>query len=220
MEKARRKAEERRLARLEKEMLEEEERKQREEVARLVEERRKLRDEKLEAEEKSKGATPVGERDTKRESERKRQDRERRREKDKGSNKSNSDCEDIDKRPTSKETERKRDFDKKGDSSGTANCTATNKIVQQTTRQKYFSTVAGNFKGFSGTSFFGGSNPSSTPSAPSVSKAVKSSTGFGNQNYGMKKEGQSGVNTVHKVVPNGDDKIAEARTIRPVSFIT
>ena len=43
-EKARRKAEEKRLARLEKEMQEEEERKQREEVARLVEERRRLRE--------------------------------------------------------------------------------------------------------------------------------------------------------------------------------
>ncbi|KAL0375429.1 UNVERIFIED_CONTAM: hypothetical protein Sradi_3458600 [Sesamum radiatum] len=49
-EKARRKAEEKRQARLEKELLEEEERKQREEVARLVEERRRLRDEKMEAE--------------------------------------------------------------------------------------------------------------------------------------------------------------------------
>lgn len=46
-EKARRKAEEKRQARLEREQLEEEERKQREEVAKLVEERRKLRDEKI-----------------------------------------------------------------------------------------------------------------------------------------------------------------------------
>ena len=46
-EKARRKAEEKRMARLEKEMREEEERQQREEVARLVEERRKLREEQM-----------------------------------------------------------------------------------------------------------------------------------------------------------------------------
>lgn len=52
-EKARRKAKEKRQARLEKKMLEEEERKQREEVARLVEERRRLRNEKLEVEKES-----------------------------------------------------------------------------------------------------------------------------------------------------------------------
>lgn len=52
-EKARRKAEEKRQARLEKEQLEAEEKKQREEVARLVEERRRQRDERLEAEKES-----------------------------------------------------------------------------------------------------------------------------------------------------------------------
>ncbi|XP_057834153.2 uncharacterized protein LOC131044751 isoform X2 [Cryptomeria japonica] len=50
VEKAKRKAEEKRQARLVKEMVEEEERKQREEVARLVEERSKLRNQKLEVE--------------------------------------------------------------------------------------------------------------------------------------------------------------------------
>lgn len=49
-EKARRKAEEKRLARLAREQMEADERRQREEVARLVEERRRLRDEKVEAE--------------------------------------------------------------------------------------------------------------------------------------------------------------------------
>ncbi|ERM97662.1 hypothetical protein AMTR_s00130p00083610 [Amborella trichopoda] len=53
-EKARRKAEGRRLARLERESWEEEERKQREEVARLVEEQRRLRCEKMEADKASK----------------------------------------------------------------------------------------------------------------------------------------------------------------------
>lgn len=52
-EKARRKAKEKRQARLEKKMLEEEEKKQREEVARLVEERRRIRNEKLEVEKES-----------------------------------------------------------------------------------------------------------------------------------------------------------------------
>ena len=49
-EKARRKADEKRQARLEKELLEAEERKQREDVARLVEERRRQREEKLQTE--------------------------------------------------------------------------------------------------------------------------------------------------------------------------
>jgi hypothetical protein len=217
-EKARRKAEEKRLARLEKEMLEAEERKQREEVARLVEERRKLRDEKLEAEERSKGATPVGERDGKKEAERKRQDRERRKEKDRGSNKSNSDCEEIDKRSTVRETAKRKE-DKKGDSFGICQVTGANKTVQQSTRQKYFSTVAGNFKGFSGASFFGGSHPSSTPSAPSVSKGPKIGTGFGNQNYVVKRDGQIGSSTVQKVLSNGDDKSYEAKINRQVSSV-
>lgn len=56
-EKARRKAKEKRQARLEKKMLEEEERKQREEVARLVEERRRLRNTKLEVEKESERET-------------------------------------------------------------------------------------------------------------------------------------------------------------------
>ena len=112
-EKARRKAEEKRQARLEKELLEEEEKKQREEVARLVEERRRLRDEKMEAEkDRGKPSTPVREKDSKKEAERKRQ--ERRKEKDKGSSKSNSDVEELEKK-TGKESERKKDFDKKSE---------------------------------------------------------------------------------------------------------
>ncbi|XP_078168087.1 uncharacterized protein LOC144562720 [Carex rostrata] len=217
-EKARRKAEEKRLARLEKEMLEEEERKQREEVARLVEERRKLRDDKLEAEERSKGVTPVGERDGKKEADKKRQDRERRREKDRSSNMSNSDCEEIDKRSIIRETGKRKELDKKGDSIGTCHGTGTNKIVQQSTRQKYFSTVAGNFKGFSGASFFGGSNPSSSPNVPSVSRASKNGTGFGNQSYAVKRDGQVGAGTLHKVLPNGDDKSSDTKINRPVSL--
>ncbi|XP_043705647.1 uncharacterized protein LOC122655522 isoform X2 [Telopea speciosissima] len=110
-EKARRKAEEKRQARLEKELLEEEERKQREEVAKLVEERRRQRDEKMEAEkERGKGSAPDGEKDCKREAEKKRQ--ERRKEKDKGSSKSNSDVDELEKR-AGKEIEKKREFDKR-----------------------------------------------------------------------------------------------------------
>ncbi|KAL3654786.1 hypothetical protein CASFOL_000572 [Castilleja foliolosa] len=96
-EKARRKAEEKRQARLEKELIEEEERMQREEVAKLVEERRKLRDEKTEAEKDSGKGSPRGKaKDSKKEAERKRQ--ERKKERDKGSSKSNSDVEELEKR--------------------------------------------------------------------------------------------------------------------------
>ncbi|GLU17869.1 hypothetical protein SLE2022_342190 [Rubroshorea leprosula] len=112
-EKARRKAEEKRQARLEKELLEEEERKQREEVARLVEERRRLRDEKMEAEkDRHKSSRPAQEIESKKEAEKKRQ--ERRKEKDRSSSKSNSDAEEMDKR-AGKEAERKRDCDKKSE---------------------------------------------------------------------------------------------------------
>uniref|UniRef100_A0A2P2M7K2 Stress response protein nst1 n=1 Tax=Rhizophora mucronata TaxID=61149 RepID=A0A2P2M7K2_RHIMU len=112
-EKARRKAEERRQARLEKELLEEEERKQREEVARLVEERRRLRDEIMAAEKDHSKLSSAGrERDRKKEAEKKRQ--ERRKEKDKGSSKSNSDAEELEKK-AGKEGEQKRDFEKKNE---------------------------------------------------------------------------------------------------------
>ncbi|WVZ05746.1 hypothetical protein V8G54_019092 [Vigna mungo] len=112
-EKARRKAEEKRQARLEKELLEEEERKQREEVARLVEERRKLRDEKVEAEkDHSRSSNPSKDKERRKEAERKRQ--EKRKEKDKASSVSNSDAEELERR-ASKESERKRDFDKKSE---------------------------------------------------------------------------------------------------------
>ncbi|KAH6769343.1 stress response NST1-like protein [Perilla frutescens var. frutescens] len=106
-EKARRKAEEKRQARLEKELLEEEERKQREEVARLVEERRRLRDEKMEAEkERGKGSPRAKERDSRKESERKRQ--EKKKEKDRGSSKSNSDVEELEKRVGKESDQNKR----------------------------------------------------------------------------------------------------------------
>ncbi|CAA7019292.1 unnamed protein product [Microthlaspi erraticum] len=104
VEKARRKAEEKRQARMEKELSEEEERKQREEVARLVEERRKLRDEITEAEKCSKLSLAAKEKVIK-EAEKKRQ--ERRKEREKASSKSNSDGEEHDKR-----TEKKRNLDK------------------------------------------------------------------------------------------------------------
>ncbi|KAL5204686.1 hypothetical protein ABZP36_009557 [Zizania latifolia] len=190
LEKVKRKAEEKRLARLEKEMLEEEERKQREEMAKLVEERRRLRDEKAEAEERSKGATPVGEKDARKEVERRRHERERKRkdEKDKGSSKSSSDCEDIERR-MGREGERKRDFDKrnepeKRDAARVApegykrhNFEANNphiKTVQS--RAKYFGRMTGSLlsssRGFGGGSFFGRSAQTPIPQVNKVTKPL------------------------------------------------
>jgi len=112
-EKARRKAEEKRQARLERELLEEEERKQREEVARLVEERRRLRDEKAEAEkDRMRSLNPSKETNSRKETGKKRQ--EKRKDKDKGSSKSNSDVEELERR-AGKESERKRDVEKKNE---------------------------------------------------------------------------------------------------------
>ncbi|CAM8920182.1 unnamed protein product [Rhodiola kirilowii] len=108
-DKARRKAEEKRQARLEKEQLEEEERKQREEVARLVEERRKIRDETEKDRFKSSG--PVKERQ-KKDAEKKRQ--EKTKERDRGSCKSNSDAEDLERKVM--ENDRKREPERKFDS--------------------------------------------------------------------------------------------------------
>ncbi|GFY83831.1 hypothetical protein Acr_03g0006050 [Actinidia rufa] len=107
------KAEEKRQARIERELLEEEERKQREDVARLVEERRRQRGEKMEVEkDHGRGSTADREKDSKKEAEKRRQ--ERRKEKDKWSSKSNSDAEELEKR-AGKEGERKREFDRKSD---------------------------------------------------------------------------------------------------------
>ncbi|XVF29689.1 hypothetical protein REPUB_Repub15cG0143700 [Reevesia pubescens] len=184
-EKARRKAEEKRQARLEKELLEEEERKQREEVARLVEERRRLRDEKLDAEkDHSKLSPPAREKAIKKEAEKKRQ--ERRKEKDKASSKSNSDVEELEKR-AGKETEWKRDTDKKSEidhrehqKAGTDNMkgntletghglknTSANNFSRGNTGTRYFDRMRGTFlsssKAFSGSSFFGKSTNTPAP---------------------------------------------------------
>ncbi|KAK3139176.1 hypothetical protein QOZ80_5AG0379040 [Eleusine coracana subsp. coracana] len=183
VEKAKRKAEEKRLARLEREMLEEEERKQREEMAKLVEERRKLRDEKAEAEERSKGATPVGEKDARREADKRRLDR--RKKEDKGSSKSNSDCEDMDRR-LGREGDRKRDLDRKGDPERRdgykphhfeAN-NHTSKVADS--KAKYFGRMAGGFlsssRGFGGGSFFGRSTQAPAPQVNKVSRPVVPAT--------------------------------------------
>ncbi|KAL3715273.1 hypothetical protein ACJRO7_007070 [Eucalyptus globulus] len=185
-DKARRKAEEKRQARLERELLEEEERKQREEVARLVEERRKLRDEKTEAEkDNGKGSSPNKERDRRREAEKKRQ--ERKKDRDRGSSKSNSDAEELERR-VSKESERKQDSDKKSLPDRQPQKSATESVKGQGTDMgrglkgvsansanrggagaRYLDRMRGTFlsssKAFGGGSFFG--RAANTPAATS-----------------------------------------------------
>ncbi|KAI3676185.1 hypothetical protein L1987_85786 [Smallanthus sonchifolius] len=133
-EKARRKAEEKRQARLEREQLEEEERKQREEVARLVEERRKLRDE---IDKKTKASTR--DKNDKKEAERKQQ--ERKKEKDRGSSKSNSDVDELEKR-ASKEIERKSKGDAEHHKSKVA---MTNIYNKGSVGARYLDRMRGNF---------------------------------------------------------------------------
>lgn len=231
-EKARRKAEEKRQARIEKELLEEEERKQREEVARLVEERRRLRDEKKEAErDRGKTSPPAREKDNKKEAEKKRQ--ERRKEKDKGSSKSNSDVEELEKR-AGKESERKRDFDKKSDidrrehlksgvdflkgqSTETAhsikNASATN-FDRGNAGSRYLDRMRGTIfnssKAFSGGSFFGkGANTT-------VTKETKSSISADQvHSHAHKRDLCPPDRVAARPLMNGDDKSIH----RPVSFL-
>nr|DAD38655.1 TPA_asm: hypothetical protein HUJ06_012977 [Nelumbo nucifera] len=237
-EKARRKAEEKRQARLERELLEEEERKQREEVARLVEERRRLRDEKMEAEkERGKGSSPVREKDSKREAERKRQ--ERRREKDKVSSKSNSDGEELE-RKAGKDNEKKRDSDKRSElerrdfqkvineglrvqSSEVGHgvkVTTANNFIRGSTGSRYLDHVKGSFlnssKAFNGASFFGkGTHPSATV----ICKSNKFSNSVEQvQTSGNRREVHLTERTSGKLTFNGDDKTNEGSLQRPVAL--
>ncbi|KAJ4978666.1 hypothetical protein NE237_009446 [Protea cynaroides] len=232
-EKARRKAEEKRQAKLEKEHLEEEERKQREEVARLVEERRRQRDEKMEAEKDcSKGSTPDREKDGKRESEKKRQ--ERRKEKDKGSSKSNSDGEDFEKR-VGKESEKKQeldktDIDRQEDQKNTSESIRTQSLeaghgVRVTTNMnnlskggagaRYLDRMKGSLlssKGFNGSSLFG------KGSHVAVTLPKNKSNGFVDhaQATSNRREVHLNEHVAGKVNLNGDDKVTDASSQRPV----
>ncbi|XP_022761412.1 uncharacterized protein LOC111307629 [Durio zibethinus] len=223
-EKARRKAEEKRQARLEKELLEEEERKQREEVARLVEERRRLRDEKLEAEkDHSKLSPPAREKEIKKESEKKRQ--ERRKDKDKASSKSNSDVEELEKR-VGKESERKRDTDKKSEldhreqqKSGADNVkgntletghgmknTSANNFSRGNAGTRYFDRMRGTFlsssKAFSGSSFFGKST-----NTPSITKESKTNNSVDQVHTSVhRRDFCTSERVAGKLSMNGDDK--------------
>ncbi|XP_021766450.1 uncharacterized protein LOC110730922 isoform X1 [Chenopodium quinoa] len=230
-EKARRKAEEKRQARIERELLEEEERKQREEVARLVEERRKLRDEKIEAENRAKGTSSLREKDSKREAEKRRQ--ERRKEKDKGSSKSNSDVDELEKK-SGKENDRKRDTERKHETdrrespkSGVdgvkgqnteagygAKGNSTNNFSRVNVGARYFDRVRGTFlsssKALTGSSFFGKAAPSHVP----ASKEMKPNSSVENSLVSnSKRDFLPPEHLPGKTIMNADDK----SHTRPVS---
>lgn len=199
-EKARRKAEEKRQARLEKEQLEEEERKQREEVARLVEERRKLRDEITEAE-KDRGKASPREKNNKKENEKKRQ--ERKKEKDRGSSKSNSDVDELEKRAV-KEVERTRHH-KVGNDSLKHAPTHNNNIGSVGTR--YLDRMRGSFlsssRAFTGGGFFGkGANANTSNTREHKSGATLDHV----QNTANRRDLSQSEHTPGKSIASTDDK--------------
>lgn len=217
-EKARRKAEEKRLARLEKELAEEEERKQREEVARLVEERRKLRDEKMEAEkERGKGSPSAKVQDSKREAEKKRQ--EKKKERDRGSSKSNSDVEELDKRQ-GKESVRNRQSDgdrrhqhKNGpESVKTHNAEVIHGFKGGSSSShnhgnvgtRYLDRMRGTFlsssRAFTGGGFFGKSNATNIP------REQKSNTTIDPVHNASRRELSQSDRIPGKLNPSGDDR--------------
>ncbi|KAJ4971871.1 hypothetical protein NE237_004970 [Protea cynaroides] len=235
-EKARRKAEEKRQARLEKELLEEEERKQREEVARLVEERRRQRDEKMEAEkERGKGSAPDREKDCKREAEKKRQ--ERRREKDKGSSKSNSDGEELEKR-AGKESEKKRELDKRTEIERLEAQKSTSESIRTQNLEtghgvkvanmnnfskggaggRYLDRVKGSFmsssKGFNGSTLFGKGGHSAATVVLKTNKYNGSVDHF--QGPGNRREGHVNEHVAGRINLSGGDKVSDVGFQRPV----
>ncbi|KAK8704698.1 hypothetical protein V6N13_048314 [Hibiscus sabdariffa] len=220
-EKARRKAEEKRQARLEKELLEQEERKQREEVARLVEERRRLRDEKSEAEkERIRLSSPAREKELKQEAENKYKERR----KDKASGRSHSDAAELEKK-TSKETERKHDIDKKSEfdfrehpKSGSDNLkgnsletghgtknTPANNFSRGTGGTRYLDRMRGTFlsssKAFTGSSFFG---KTSTPAI--ITKENKTNNPLDHVHAANRTDFCPSERLAGKLSMNGDDK--------------
>ncbi|XP_058075461.1 uncharacterized protein LOC131223912 isoform X2 [Magnolia sinica] len=217
-EKARRKAEEKRQARLERELLEEEERNQKEEVARLVEERRRLREEQTGAT-KDQGAHDK-DRESRRETRRK-QRQERKKDKDKGSSKSNSDVEDPERKGSSRESERKREIERlatqcseKGN--GVIKGPTMNGFSRASGGSRYFDHVKGSFlsssKAFNGAGFFGHGVYNSAASGMKVNKApaFRDVLPFGNR-----KEAHSTEHIMGKFTSNGDDNITKTACNRP-----
>ncbi|KAJ8633018.1 hypothetical protein MRB53_026354 [Persea americana] len=228
-EKARRKAEEKRQARLEKELLEEEERKQREEVARLVEERRRLRDEQLEAQKQFfKRSTPDGERGNRREAERTRR-LEKKKDKDRGSSKSNSDGEDLE-RKSNRESERKREFERRDVQKTTGESIrapssdmghAIKSTMNSVNRvsgggSRYFDRMKGSLlsssKAFNGAGFFGRAAHSSATANTKVNKP----TGFGDHGANRRDVHSAEHISTGKFTTTGDDKTSQTSSHRQV----
>ncbi|KAL3531610.1 hypothetical protein ACH5RR_005131 [Cinchona calisaya] len=215
-EKARRKAEEKRQARLEKELLEEEERKQREEVARLVEERRRLRDEKMEAEKERGRGSPLKGRDRRKEVEKKRH--ERKKERDQGSSKSNSDAEELEKR-SNKESERYKKCEGRENSrTGSESVKAhgaevghafkgspPNSHSRGVAGTRYLDRMRGTFlsssRAFTGGGFFGNSSTSNISREPKSNVFVDHS-----QTYSNRREVSQPDRVSSKSSGNGDEK--------------
>ncbi|CAA7392924.1 unnamed protein product [Spirodela intermedia] len=223
-EKARRKAEEKRLARLEKEMLEEEERKQREEVARLIEERRKLRDEQMEEanKERLKVLALDGSRGGGKEESDKRR-RSRKKEKDKNSSKSNSDGEDHDSR-VDKEAERKREFERKNDHAKQDSCRnqrmhaeVASGVVGAAHKSKYFDGVKGaslsSSRSSNGWTLFGKNSHSVTVPGSRSNKPV-----VGNVDKGQRKDAGAVVHASGEPSSNGDSGTSGNACPRPVAL--
>ncbi|KAG6490053.1 uncharacterized protein LOC122006156 [Zingiber officinale] len=227
-EKMKRKAEEKRQAKLEREMLEEEERKQREEVAKLVEERRKLRDENVKTErETSNSSVPDGERDNRKQADKKRD--ERRKDKDRGSSKSNSDVEDLEKR-ASRATERKHEFHKKTDNerqdsmgsttliskSHTMEASHGNKVTASKT--KYSSHITGNSpssaRSFGSSILFGRNmqNPTS-----SVTKPIKQVAGFMNPSSKNARDFQGAGDVIVNAMSSGNSGVTKSNLNQPMN---
>ncbi|XP_059296716.1 stress response protein NST1-like isoform X2 [Lycium ferocissimum] len=212
-EKSRRKAEEKKQARLEKELLEEEERKQREEVARLVEERRKLREEHTEAEKEQRKVSPSDKvRKSKREAEKRRQ--EKRKERDRCSSKSNSDTEELDKRAGKGSEQTKCDVSDRRQQH--KNRQETVKIHNaevihgskgaSTSNHNHGNAMRGSFlsssRAFTGGDHFGKSNNTST-----VPREHKSKTGMDHiQTHASRRELSQPDRVSGKLNTNGDDK--------------
>ncbi|KAG6537572.1 hypothetical protein ZIOFF_002666 [Zingiber officinale] len=228
-EKTRRKAEEKRQAKLEKEMLEEEERKQREEVARMVDERRKMRDEKLKAEgETTKGSIADVERNSykqAKQAEKRRKDR--RNVRDRGSGKSNSDVEDLEKMASSM-NERKHGFYNKNHNErhNVVRNTAViskplaletslgNKVIPGKTR--YSSHITSNCpsRGFGGSILFGRNTQNPTGA---VKKSIKPVTIFMNHTLKNVRNSQVAEAASVNIPSSGDNKILKSNLHQPIN---
>lgn len=226
-DKAKRKAEEKRRAKLEKEMLEEEERKQREEVTRLVEERRRIRAEMLKTERGHDNSSDrEGESVEGKTIEKGRKDRRKDRDKDSSKNNS-SNMEDLDK--ISRKSVSKLELDNKNDNERLDTARSTIEVPKSYTtgtshgnkainKPRYFACMTGNllssYRGFRGASFFGRNpqDPSTT-----VNKLIKPTTIFIDHVSENQRVCQVAGDKLVKATSNWDDGGQGTNIHQPVS---